>query len=211
MTLSSDRNEIELKLNEGTIKGFEYKSLNPKLPNFKVFKAVPYAKPPVGRLRWSPPEPIGQFSSDQIPTDRHRAMCHTDFEDAGVSPDRYREMVDNGLIDEDCLTVNIFMPSKESTQKRPIVLWFHGGGFSNGAHYPGFGNTDLDIIFVTVQYRLGLFGFMSTWDEDVEKNVIGGNYGLLDQQQALSFIQANAENLGGDVDRITIIGEIFLF
>ena len=137
-------------------------------------------------------------------------MCHTDFEDAGVSPDRYREMVENGLIDEDCLTVNIFMPLKEPTQKRPIVLWFHGGGFSNGAHYPGFGNTDLDVIFVTVQYRLGLFGFMSTWDNDIENNVLGGNYGLLDQQEALSFIHANAEKLGGDVNRVTIIGKIFV-
>ena len=98
------------------------------------------------------------------------------------------------------------MPVLSSDDPRPIVIWFHGGGFSNGAHYPGFGNMDLDIIFVTVQYRLGLFGFMSTWDEDKDANLLGGNYGLLDQQLAIKFVHDNAQNLGGDPKRITIIG-----
>ena len=122
------------------------------------------------------------------------------------SPEEYRKAVESGLISENCLNVNIYMPVLSSDKPRPIVIWFHGGGFSNGAHYPGFGNMDLDIIFVTVQYRLGLFGFMSTWNEDKGENLLGGNYGLLDQQLAIKFVHDNAQNLGGDPKRITIIG-----
>ena len=66
---------------------------------------------------------------------------------------------------------------------------------------------EMDVIYVAVQYRLGIFGFMSTWGGSVEDNLLGGNYGLLDQQLAIRFLKDNASNLGGDPDKITIFGE----
>lgn len=77
------RAETKIELNEGVVEGYSYTYIR-GVPNFKVFKAVPYAKPPLGSLRWKKSEPIKRFEQNPLPIDRHRAMCHTDFEDADV-------------------------------------------------------------------------------------------------------------------------------
>lgn len=88
------------------------------------------------------------------------------------------------------------------------MIWLHGGGFSNGAAavYQGSHLARSDIIVVMVQYRLGMFGFMNTWDTTID-DVFGGNYGLMDQQLAIKFIHDNAEYIGGDADNINLVGE----
>lgn len=162
----------------------------------RYFAGIPYAAAPVGPLRWQPPQPAPPFDGLRDAT-RPGPRCIQD-----TSTD-----VDRSPTSEDCLTLNVWTPPP-SDGPRPVMVWIHGGGFSNGSgdvydarRLAARG----DIVVVTVNYRLGTLGFLAHPALGAPGEV--GNYGLADQQAALRWVRDNIGGFGGDPDKVTIAGE----
>ena len=117
-----------------------------------------------------------------------------------------KTMFDEGIITEDCLTMDIYRPAV--SEGAGILFWIHGGGFINGdaTIYDGIEQAKRGNIVVIIQYRLGVFGFMNLFDTETG-TARGGNYGLMDQQLALKYVFDNAAAIGGDPNKITLNGE----
>ncbi|XP_052795127.1 cholinesterase 1-like isoform X2 [Mya arenaria] len=162
----------------------------------RSFKGIPYAEPPVGELRFRKPVPKSLFEGTFEAT-RHGPACLQ--VDLGIQPPtgiRYSE---------DCLFLNIYTPRVGVKERLPIMIWFHGGGFVAGSsnmyigdHLAAFGQ----VVVVTVNFRLTVFGFLSTVDDSSR-----GNYGLWDQHLAIKWIHDNAAAFNGDASRVTLFGE----
>ncbi|XP_067658122.1 cocaine esterase-like [Haliotis asinina] len=162
------------------------------------YYGIPYAKPPIGDLRFRKPQPhpgvsdIFNASSYGLPCLQLSPMLPLNFSFPAMS--------------EDCLTLNVFLPNTTDVSSSvPVMVWIHGGGFVYGSasmYEPWQLVTKGDVIVVTIQYRLGIFGFLST-----ENDVAPGNYGLWDQHLAIQWVKTNIEAFGGDTSNITIIGE----
>ncbi|WP_305029527.1 carboxylesterase/lipase family protein [Hymenobacter convexus] len=168
------------------------------------FKGVPFAAPPVGKLRWQPPQPVAKWAGVRPAKDfGPRAMQlplygDMNFRSSGVS--------------EDCLYLNVWTPAKSAQERRPVLVYFYGGGFNAGdgsePRYDGESMARQGIVAVTVNYRLGVFGFFAHPALTQESpHHAAGNYGLLDQQAALRWVQQNIAAFGGDPARVTIGGE----
>lgn len=170
------------------------------------WKGIPYAKPPVGSLRFRAPQPpeswngirdAGQFArkAPQIPSELMVLL--------GEDP--------NSPYSEDCLYLNIWSPAADD-KRRPVMVWIHGGSFLYGSGsadwYDGAAFAEHgDIVLVTINYRLGAFGFLHLGDIGGEEYAASGNCGLLDQVAALQWVKDNIEFFGGDPERVTIFGE----
>jgi para-nitrobenzyl esterase len=162
----------------------------------RYFAGIPYAAPPIGPLRWQPPAAPTSWKGFRDAT-RPGPRC---IQDTGNDIDR-RET------SEDCLTLNVWTPPP-SDEKRPVLVWIHGGGFLNGSGdvYDARRLTSRgDIVVVTINYRLGALGFMAHPALGAGGDV--GNYGLADQQAALRWVHDNIAGFGGDPDKVTIAGE----
>lgn len=164
-----------------------------------VYKAIPYAAPPIGNLRWRAPQPA-------LPWDGVR-KCDK-FGPMPPQPTRPGRTAE--MMDEDCLYLGIATPAKSAAEKLPVMVWIHGGGYVDG-HYAG----DLwkslaqrGVVIVSVEYRTGALGFMAH-PELTKENKEGhsGNYGILDQIFALQWVQRNIAQFGGDPQKVTIFGE----
>ena len=166
-----------------------------------VFRGVPYAVPPVGSLRWRPPQP---------PTPWTGVRAATAFGPGCVQPARGAPfLVDAARQSEDCLTVNVWTPATDSA-RRPVMVWLHGGGFfgGGGAQFDGRALARKGAVVVTLNYRLGPFGYLAHPALAAEDPKGGsGNYGLLDQVAALEWVRRNAARFGGDPARVTVFGE----
>lgn len=182
----------------GEISGVEMES------GVTSFKGIPYAQPPVGNLRWKEPQPIlkweGVYAANHFGS---RPMQSKKYDDMIFRSDKNSE---------DCLYLNIWMPKKQGIQKNPVLVYFYGGGFSSGdgseIRYDGESMAKKGIVFITVNYRLGVFGFLSHPELTKESaHQSSGNYGLMDQHEALIWIKKNIEAFGGDAEKITIAGE----
>ncbi|XP_077867825.1 acetylcholinesterase-like [Saccoglossus kowalevskii] len=160
-----------------------------------VYRGVPYAEPPVGELRFAPPKPKTPWEGE---------YDAKDFIAACIQPWTPTVPIDK-IQDEDCLHLNVFVPKTQSGIKS-VMMWIHGGGLMSGSGTEMYDATILsalnDVIVVTINYRLGLFGLLSTGDEEVP-----GNVGFLDQVEALRWIQQNIAAFGGDSSRVTIFGQ----
>ncbi|BBZ06465.1 carboxylic ester hydrolase [Mycolicibacterium doricum] len=163
----------------------------------RLFAGIPYAAPPVGRLRWRPPEPAPAWDGERQAT-RSGPRC---LQDPGGDLELGRQT------DEDCLRLNVWTPPA-SDEKRPVMVWIHGGAFVNGSG----GIYDArrlaargEIVVVTVNYRLGTMGFLAHPALGSAGDV--GNYGLADQQAALRWVRDNIAEFGGDPARVTVAGE----
>ena len=170
----------------------------------RSFKGVPFAEPPVGDLRFREPKPVrswkGVRKADKFGP---RAMQLPVFSDMNFRS--------NGM-SEDCLYLNVWTPAKSSGEKLPVLVYFYGGGFVGGDgseyRYDGESLATKGIVTITVNYRLGVFGFLSHPDLTKESaHHSSGNYGLLDQHAALVWVQQNIAAFGGDPRRVTIGGE----
>jgi para-nitrobenzyl esterase len=170
----------------------------------QAFLGLPYAAPPVGDLRWKPAQPPGKWKGVRDATifGAHCAQNHVFsdmiFQDGGAS--------------EDCLFLNVYAPADaKANSKLPVMFWIHGGGYAGGASSEPRHNGDFlplkGVVLVTINYRLGVFGFLATADLAKETNGAAGNYGLLDMVAALQWVKANIRNFGGDPDNVTIFGE----
>ncbi|EYB92310.1 hypothetical protein Y032_0195g1474 [Ancylostoma ceylanicum] len=185
-----------LHLTPGRILGFDYETK--KGVYAEVFLNIPYASAPVGELRFEKPTPPKPWKDIRDCT-KFGPSCYPVTPDAVVPPEQPSE---------DCLTLNIIRPKKEVPSPGfPILFWVHGGGYEFGSAvaygYKGMADIYIprDIIVVTIQYRLGVYGFFSTGDSRMP-----GNLGLFDMAEALKFIHTNAESFGGDPSRITVWG-----
>jgi para-nitrobenzyl esterase len=166
-----------------------------------VFRGVPYAQPPVGELRWKPPAPVELWQSVRDATKSGPPCLQRSYEwNAG----------DAATSKEDCLYLDVQSPAHKSTDRLPVMVWIHGGANRAGS---GIGYTDSPItrrgvVLVTLQYRLGIFGFASLPALTAESpQHASGNYGIMDQIAALQWVKANIANFGGDPDNVTIFGQ----
>jgi para-nitrobenzyl esterase len=183
-----------------------------------VFRGIPYAAPPVGRLRWRPPEPHVPRAGNQDAT-RFGSACpqlqgspdwYRDVaQKFGRSPDAIPDLKD---IQEDCLYLNIWSRNLSGDTPQPVMVWIHGGSNINGSsHEPNYLGHNLaksGVVVVSINYRLGALGFMAHPALNAEsERKVSGNYGLLDQIAALQWVRDNIASFGGDPDRITVFGE----
>uniref|UniRef100_A0A3P8RJE4 Carboxylic ester hydrolase n=1 Tax=Astatotilapia calliptera TaxID=8154 RepID=A0A3P8RJE4_ASTCA len=180
----------------GSLKG-EYVSVKGKETGVHAYLGVPFAKPPLGpSLRLAPPQPVGGWEG--VRDSKETVLDLVDK--LGTA------LVEIPDISEDCLYLNIYAPANRAKNaKLPVMVWIHGGGFALGSAstYDGSALAAYqDVVVVLIQYRLGLLGFLSTGDEH-----ISGNFGLLDQVEALKWIQQHIHNFGGDPGLVTIFGE----
>ncbi|MVN76127.1 carboxylesterase family protein [Hymenobacter sp. HMF4947] len=168
------------------------------------FKGIPYAAPPVGPRRWQAPQPAPKWANVRPATQfGPRAMQLPLFGDMNFRS--------NG-VSEDCLYLNVWTGAKSAQEKRPVLVYFYGGGFVAGdgsePRYDGESLAKRGIVTVTVNYRLGVFGFMAHPELTKESpNHASGNYGLLDQAAAMRWVQQNIAAFGGDPQHVTIAGE----
>lgn len=165
--------------------------------SIEVFKGIPFAAPPVGDLRWRPPQPPIRWTE---------VRACDDF--GGTSLQRN----ERGGQSEDCLYLNVWAPRDRTGTKRPVMVWVHGGGFTQGSgHQPSYDGTALakrGVVLVTINYRLGALGFMAHPALSAESpHGSSGNYAILDQIEALKWVRSNITEFGGDPGNVTIFGE----
>ena len=169
-----------------------------------VYRGLPYAKPPVGDLRWQAPAPAESW----------RGVRYADtFSESCYQPRHWDYFVwrrDDFAVSEDCLYLNVWSPV--AADNLPVMVWFHGGSHISGqGHSLIFDGTTLakqDVLVVTVNYRLGPFGFLAhPWLSETGDTGTSGNYGLMDSIAALQWVQRNADALGGDSGNVTIFGQ----
>ncbi|MEO8886830.1 MAG: carboxylesterase family protein [Mucilaginibacter sp.] len=192
-----------------TVKGPQVKTANGVLQGvdeasgIRSFKGIPFAQPPVGDLRWKEPQPAANWQgvrmADHFGAQAMQQHLYSDmiFRSAGKS--------------EDCLYLNVWAP-KAGTKKLPVLVYFYGGGFTTGdgseGRYDGESMAKKGIVAVTVNYRLGVFGFMAHPELTKESpHHSSGNYGLMDQHAALVWVKNNIAAFGGDPAQVTIAGE----
>ncbi|MBN1925196.1 MAG: carboxylesterase family protein [Prolixibacteraceae bacterium] len=168
-----------------------------------IYKGIPYAAPPVGELRWKPPQPVNPWDG-VLEADEFALPCPQ------FSPFL------PGLLkiksSEDCLYLNVWTPAQESDEKLPVMVWIYGGGFALGSTstplYNGAALARMGVVVVSIAYRVGPLGFLAHPELSAESaSGMSGNYGLLDQIAGLKWLQENIAAFGGDPDKVTIFGE----
>ncbi len=175
---------------------------------YSEYRGVPYAKPPVEDLRWrapQPPEPFqGTFQAKEFPA----KSCQREGSAPPWDKDFYDDPNYERKTSEDCLYLNIWAP--KDAEGCPVAFWIHGGAFMGGSasekEFDGVEYCRRGVIFVSVQYRLGIFGFFAhPWL--TEEAGTSGNYGALDQIAALKWVYENISAFGGDPENITVFGQ----
>ena len=178
--------DLQVNTDDGPLKGL-------LVGNIVEFRGIPYARPPVGRLRWMPPEK---------PTPWNYVRQAKEFGPECLQVTTLGPFAGPANANEDCLSLNVYSPDVDAAkhEKLPVIVWLHGGGNYDGGgdQYDGSklasqGHT----VVVTINYRLGLLGFLANPALDVEGHPFG-NYGLLDQQAALRWVKRNIGHFGGD-------------
>ena len=170
----------------------------------RSFKGIPYAQPPVGDLRWKGP---------QAPQNWNGVRMADHFGNQAMQRRVYSDMMFRSSgVSEDCLYLNVWTPAKTAKEHLPVLVYFYGGGFSAGDgseyRYDGESLATHGIVTVTINYRLGVFGFLAHPELTQESpNHASGNYGLMDQHAALEWVKKNIAAFGGDPDKVTIGGE----
>jgi len=197
-------------------------------PDIYNFKGLPFAAAPVGDLRWRAPEPASAWTQTRT-ADRFGQRCMQPADTEGGFFDRLIEghglgamkeflirrvtaMQEPAPMGEDCLYLNVRSGNLGGDQLQPVMVWIHGGGHQFGSsdfnYYQSNGLVKKDVVLVTINYRLGAFGYLAhpALSED-DPNGVSGNYGTLDQIAALKWVRDNISAYGGDPDNVTIFGE----
>lgn len=182
--------EIEIDLpGLGKVVGKNENSLN-------VFLGIPYAEPPVGNLRFLPPRVKRSW--------RPSVLSALKYSDDCLQSSYYNQ--ESRAASEDCLYLNVFAPSNHAPDLLPVMVWIHGGAFSQGSAnrlvYDGRKLSTMGVVIVSINYRLGAMGFLVSTSDGVH-----GNFGLQDQKLAFLWVKEHIRSLGGDPDRVTLFGE----
>jgi para-nitrobenzyl esterase len=170
----------------------------------RSFKGIPFAAPPVGKLRWQPPQPVPKWK------DVRAAKA---FGNQCMQRRVYSDMVFRAAgMSEDCLYLNVWTPARRASDRLPVLVYFYGGGFNAGdgsePRYDGAALARRGLVTLTVNYRLNIFGFLAHSELTKESpRRASGNYGLLDQVAALQWVRDNIAAFGGDPRKVTIAGE----
>lgn len=194
----------QVQVTGGTIQGYTESGL-------KIFKGIPYADTTAGKNRWRAPQPVKawrgvkdctKFSQIAVQNEAKPFACWTDeYVDGGLT-------LENGRIGEDCLSVNVWTAAKNN-EKLPVLVYIHGGanisGSSNNDIYDGAGIAKKGVVYVSMNYRVGIFGFLAYKDRNGEE--VTGNFAIQDQIAALEWIQNNISQFGGDPQNVTIMGQ----
>ena len=170
----------------------------------RIYKGIPFAAPPVGELRWKAPQPAAKWSGVRQANEfggrcmQGRPYPDMVFRDAGPS--------------EDCLYLNVWTPAASARERLPVMVWIYGGGFAAGAtsepRQDGEALARKGVVVVSMNYRLGVFGFFANTELAKESgHGASGNYGLMDQTAALAWVRDNIAAFGGDTKKVTIVGE----
>jgi para-nitrobenzyl esterase len=172
--------------------------------DLRVFKGLPYAQAPVGALRWAPPKPIDRWAGARDATKFGAACWQPKPRGGNIYSDPLPSM------SEDCLSLNIWSP--KTAKKMPVLVWIHGGSLVGGAGseslFEGTSLANHGLVVVTINYRLGVLGYLAHPGLSAESpEGVSGNYGLLDQIQALRWVHDNIEAYGGDPSNVTVAGE----
>ncbi len=184
-----------VKLESGVVEGIRFGA-----PNEAAFLGVPFAAPPVGELRWKPPLPPAAWSGVRKAGD-YGSSC----------PQLPQNWLPTLSWNEDCLYLDVWTTQLSRGSRQPVILYFHGGGNTSGRSQQdplGPALSREGVVFVSANYRLGPFGFLAHPALTAEsEHHSSGNYGLLDQIQALEWVRRNISRFGGDPDRITLMGQ----
>ena len=194
----SDEVGIQLSTSCGKIEGVELEG------GVKAYLGIPFAQPPVGELRWKAPQPVEHWDG---------ILETKAFGNDPMQPSIYSDMVFRGPAkSEDCLYLNVWTSAKTNSDKLPVLIYFNGGGLMAGSgsepRYDGAAISREGVIGVTANYREGIFGYLAHSELSAESSGHGsGNYGFLDQVEAIKWVKENIKAFGGDPERITIAGE----
>ncbi len=164
-----------------------------------IFKGIPFAAPPVGELRWKAPAPVQAWTGIRK-ADAYGLACMQAANSMG----------NTAPVGEDCLYLNVWTPAKRPGEKLPVIFWIYGGGFSGGSTsipiYDGTGFAKKGVVFVSVAYRVGPFGFLAHPELSRESGKGSGTYGLEDMIAGLKWVKENVARFGGDSSNVTIFG-----
>jgi len=178
-------------------------------PSIRAYLGVPFAAPPVGDLRWREPQPVqswqGVLSANTLPPACMQALPR-------VRLPWTEEFMHQGDISEDCLYLNVWTGARNKSEKRPVMVYIYGGGFSEGSNavavYNGEELAKKGVVLVDINYRVGPLGFLAYPELTAEsEHHASGNYGLFDQVAALRWVRNNIAAFGGNPDRVTIFGQ----
>jgi para-nitrobenzyl esterase len=194
-----------------TIEGGQVQGVKADIKGVYVYRGIPYAAPPIKNLRWKAPLPVvpwkGVKLADKFGHPGYQAVHY---------PGGYTTewgYGDESPYSEDCLYLNVWTKAPgKTTQKLPVALWIHGGGYREGwgsePEFDGQEWASKDVVLVSINYRLGVFGFLTHPELSQESpNHVSGNYGILDQIESLKWIKKNIAQFGGDPDNVTIFGQ----
>jgi para-nitrobenzyl esterase len=190
----------QVRVEQGLVEGLAAE----KGASVQRFLGIPYAAPPVGPLRWRPPQPAQAWSGV------HQA---TRFGDRCMQPRLWDDLLYRSGMSENCLVLNVWTPARlKRGEKLPVLVYIYGGGFlagdSSEPRYDGASMAARGMVVVSMNYRLGAFGFLAhPWLTAESRERAAGNYGLLDQAAALGWVRRNVAAFGGDPARITVGGE----
>ncbi len=190
LVLLAQTNLLPVATESGLVRGVVEKDLT-------VYRGVPFAAPPVGALRWRPPQAAEKWEGVR--------------EAVKFAPDPYQGN-GGGNVSEDCLYLNIWTPAKSASDRLPVLVWIYGGGFAGGSTSTPVHNGEhlarKGVVLVSINYRVGTLGFLAHPELSAESpHKTSGNYGLLDQIAGLKWLQRNIAKFGGDPNRVTIFGE----
>ncbi|MGB6192041.1 MAG: carboxylesterase family protein, partial [Terracidiphilus sp.] len=178
-----------------------------------VFKGIPFAAPPVGDLRWRAPQPPSAWQGVRKAT-AFGARCMQPIIQSMLPMHMpwTEEFLTHRKVSEDCLFLNVWTPKAASKANLPVIVFIHGGGFTGGAGdvavYDGANLAAKGVVLITINYRLGVFGFLAHPELRAESaHHASGNYALLDQIAALRWVNANIANFGGNPHNVTIWGQ----
>jgi para-nitrobenzyl esterase len=191
--------DLRIKTDKGSVEGTLTSD-----QKVRAFKGIPFAAPPVGNLRWQPPQPAAKWkgvrAAREFGSHCYQSVTYGDmvFHDPGPS--------------EDCLTLNVWTPAGAKPGSLPVMVWIYGGGFAGGGTSEGRQDGQFlahrDVVVVSMNYRLGIFGFFVHPELTAESpHHASGNYGLMDQAAALEWVKTNIAAFGGNPGNVTIFGE----
>lgn len=188
----------QIKTANGTVEG------DKTAAGIRIFRGIPFAAPPVGDLRWKAPQPVQNWTGVRSALEfGPNCMQRPIYGDMGFR---------NPTMSEDCLYLNVWAPANPPAEKLPVLVYFFGGGLQAGdgseRRYDGESMAKRGIVAVTVSYRISVFGFLAHPELTAEAPYhASGNYGFLDQNAAIKWVQANIAAFGGDPKRVTLAGQ----